>query len=78
MDFQQFVYFIERAELFKLAEIDGKIVAFLIALGGKADYSIQVYRWFQQRYSNFIYIDRVVTDEACRRMGIARKLYECV
>ena len=78
MDYQQFMYFIEKSELFKVVEIDGKIVAFLIALRSKVDYSIQVYRWFLQRYFNFIYIDRVVIDEAYRRMGIARRLYDCV
>ena len=78
MDFQQFMYFLERAEVFKVVEIDGKIVAFLIALRSKVDYNIQVYRWFLQKYPDFIYIDRVVIDEAHRRMGIARKLYEYV
>ena len=78
MDCQQFMYFIEKSELFKVAEIDGNIVAFLIALRSKVDYNLQVYQWFLQRYSNFIYIDRVVIDEAYRRMGIARKLYECM
>ena len=50
MDFQQFMYFLERAEVFKVVEIDGKIVAFLIALRSKVDYNIQVYRWFLQKY----------------------------
>lgn len=78
MDSQQFMYFVERAGIFKVVELDGNIVAFLIALRDKTDYNIQVYRWFLERHPNFIYIDRIVIDEAYRRLGIARMLYEYV
>ena len=49
---------------------------FLIALDERADYSNPNFEWFRARFAQFVYIDRVVVDEAHRSQGLARRLYE--
>lgn len=49
---------------------------FLIALDERADYANPNFEWFRSRFAQFVYIDRVVVDEAHRGRGLARQLYE--
>jgi len=49
---------------------------FLIALDERADYPNPNFEWFRARFAQFVYIDRVVIDEAHRGRGLARRLYE--
>jgi len=49
---------------------------FLIALDERADYPNPNFEWFRARFAQFVYIDRVVVDEAHRGRGLARQLYE--
>lgn len=49
---------------------------FLIALDERADYPNPNFEWFRSRFAQFVYIDRVVVDEAHRGRGLARRLYE--
>ncbi len=50
--------------------------AFLIAFDETADYKSPNFLWFQSRYQNFAYIDRVITAADARGQGLARALYE--
>jgi predicted GNAT superfamily acetyltransferase len=50
--------------------------AFLIAFDQDAVYGSPNFRWFQERYDKFIYVDRVVTAPSARGLGYARQLYE--
>jgi uncharacterized protein len=50
--------------------------AFLIAFDQTALYDNVNFLWFQARYRNFIYVDRIVVDSAFRGQGAARALYE--
>jgi uncharacterized protein len=67
--------FLEIARYFKVAEVDGQIAGFLIALTPEADYDSQNFRWFKSRYAEFVYIDRVVMTPNFRRSGIGRLFY---
>ena len=49
---------------------------FLIALDERADYPNPNFEWFRTRFAQFVYVDRVVVDEAHRGRGLARQLYE--
>ena len=65
------------APMFLLAEVDGQPVAFMIALRENNQVcQLKVYQWFNERYSSFLYIDRLVTHETFRGQGIGRLLYE--
>lgn len=54
----------------------GRIVAFLLAFRENADYDSANYRWFAQRYTRFVYIDRVVVDRAQQGLGFGAALYD--
>jgi uncharacterized protein len=49
---------------------------YLIAFDQDAAYQSVNFLWFKDRYSRFVYIDRVVVAEAARGRGIARAFYE--
>ena len=65
-----------QAAYHRVAEIDGTAIAFLLALREGADYDSPNYRWFAQRYGEFLYIDRVVVGSACQGRGVGALLYE--
>jgi predicted GNAT superfamily acetyltransferase len=53
----------------------GDIGGFLIALGPGVAYDSPNYRWFSSRYADFVYIDRVVVDDACQHQGLGSRMY---
>jgi predicted GNAT superfamily acetyltransferase len=63
------------AAYFRVAEIDGHMAAFLIALTPEAPYGSVNFRWFRERYESFVYIDRIVVAERYRRHGLGRLFY---
>ena len=76
MDEARFTYFMEVSDLFQVAEVDGKPAAFLIALReGVGDYTSENYIWFSKQYERFLYVDRIVIDDAFRGLGLGRRLY---
>jgi predicted GNAT superfamily acetyltransferase len=65
----------EQASYFRLAEVEGHVAAFLVALREDADYASPNYRWFRERYAEFVYIDRIVVAKPYRGLGLGRVLY---
>jgi predicted GNAT superfamily acetyltransferase len=59
----------------KVAEADGRVAAFLLAVRENADYDSPNYLWFCSRYSSFLYVDRIVVRENQRGKGIAGMFY---
>jgi uncharacterized protein len=59
-----------------VACLDGSVRAFLLALRAGADYDSPNYRWFAERYTDFVYIDRIVVSATARHAGLARLLYQ--
>lgn len=60
----------------KVAEIEGKVVAFLLAMREDCPYSNKNYNWFSSHYNKFFYIDRVVVDSKYFGLKIATMLYQ--
>jgi len=75
LDAAQLRYFYEHADYFRVAEIDGHIAGFLIALREGGDYTSTNYCWFNAHYPAFVYIDRIVIANAYRRHGLGRIFY---
>jgi len=75
LDNAQLRYFFEHADYFRVAEIDGHVAGFLIALREGRDYASPNYRWFCERYPQFLYIDRIVIASAYHRHGLGRIFY---
>jgi len=78
LDAAQLRYFYEHADYFRVAEIDGQLAGFLIALRDGRDYGSPNYRWFDEHYPSFVYIDRIVVTPTARGRGYARRLYDDV
>jgi hypothetical protein len=53
-----------------------QVVGFLLTLPPATDYSSQNYQWFDRRYKNFLYVDRIIIDGSLQGVGLGRKLYE--
>ncbi len=75
VDPARMVWFSQAAAYFRVAESEGSVAGFLIAIAAGTDYPSQYFDWFGQRYTNFIYIDRIVIAEWARRQGVGFALY---
>jgi predicted GNAT superfamily acetyltransferase len=75
MDGAQVRHFLDIADYFRVAEVDGHLAGFLIALREDADHASPNFRWFRERYPAFVYIDRIVVAGAYRRHGLGRVFY---
>ena len=54
----------------------GEVAGFLLALREGADYSSVNYRWFAERYRQFLYVDRIVVAAAQQGKRLGQLLYE--
>lgn len=66
------------AAAFLVAEREGTIVGFLLALPPGVPYESANYHWFSSRYDDFVYIDRVAVAAAERGAGVGRALYDAL
>jgi predicted GNAT superfamily acetyltransferase len=60
----------------RVVEMQGKVVAFLLAFREGADYDSPNYRWFGARYPHFLYIDRIVVAAAEQGKRFGAVLYD--
>ena len=67
--------FYEHAEYFRVAERDGNLAGFLVGFGAGQQHDSSNYRWFQERYPAFFYIDRIVVASRRRGGGVGRAFY---
>jgi predicted GNAT superfamily acetyltransferase len=75
---QQLAQLHRDAVRFRVAEMASGLCGFVLALSESADYTSMNFRWFQQRYPAFVYIDRVVVHASQRSAGIGHALYSDV
>ena len=52
--------------------------AFCITFAPGAPYTSVNYQWFSEKYSDFVYLDRIVVSETMRNNSLGTKLYEAV
>ena len=75
LDAAQVRKFFQQAAYFRVAEADGHLAGFLVALREDADYASPNFRWFRDRYREFLYIDRIVIAQRYRGLGLGRVSY---
>jgi uncharacterized protein len=75
IDLARMRHLFEQAAWFLVIEIDGETAGFVVAMAQGADYDSPNYTWFQSRYEEFVYVDRVVVAPAQRRKGLASRMY---
>ena len=78
MPMERMLWLKEMSEMFVVAEVDGELAAFLIALREGKPYDSENYVWFSRKYPSFLYIDRIVIAEPFRAAGLGRALYQAV
>ncbi len=73
---EQMEWFVGESASFRVAVLSSSIAGFLICLPPEAPYSSPNFRWLNQRYADFLYIDRIAVASAFRRRGVANALYK--
>ena len=74
----------EMADLFSLSELpigvfdDGVMLGFVLCLTPRTRYASLNYAWFNERYQEFLYVDRIAITVGHRGKGIGSLLYERV
>jgi uncharacterized protein len=76
MDGPRLARLVRAACYFRVAEAEKTVVAFLLAFRKGADYDSPNFQWFNQRFDDFVYIDRVVVDPKFRNKDIAKNFYK--
>jgi predicted GNAT superfamily acetyltransferase len=59
----------------RVVEVEGRVIAFILALPQGADYDSVNYQWFERRYAEFLYVDRVVVSLDAHGNGAGSILY---
>lgn len=75
LDAERVRFFMRHADYFRVAEVDGQMAGFLIALRPGTPYGSSNYRWFCERFEDFLYIDRIVVASSRRGAGLGKVFY---
>ena len=75
MDAGKLRFFWENADYFRVAEKDGHLAGFLVALSQDAPHDSPNFRWFRDRHPRFLYVDRIVIARPRRGGGRGRAFY---
>ena len=59
-----------------VAVIDGKRCGFLILIRPGSAYPSDNYGWFEAKFDNHLYIDRIAVSEAAKGKGVGRAFYD--
>ncbi len=70
------MHLLEQSCSFRVAFAGGEAIGFCLALTHGAAYESLNYRWFHQRYEEFLYVDRIVVAASHHRRGLGRRLYD--
>lgn len=63
---------------FGAVDDEGMLQAFVIAMNPGSDYPSENFRFFEDRGTDFLYVDRIVIAQDHRRTGLGRRLYDRV
>ncbi|MDJ0685679.1 MAG: GNAT family N-acetyltransferase [Alphaproteobacteria bacterium] len=50
----------------------------ILAFAPGADYGSENYKWFETRYDDFLYVDRIMVSDAARGRGAGKALYQAL
>ncbi len=64
------------ADRFDVLEVEGSFAGFVVTFGPGSPYDSGFYSWFEERYDDFYYLDRIVLHEDFRRRGLGSLVYD--
>jgi len=65
----------QRSTIALVAQVDDEIAGFCLVLAPGADYDSMNFRWFSDRYDDFVYLDRIAIPDPFQGRGIGRAMY---
>jgi len=61
------------------ASVGGEtLVGYVLLMRPGADYPSENYRWFEDRGTDFLYVDRILVSDAAQNQGVGAALYSAV
>ena len=75
MDDAKLDLLLEQSVQFSVVDVDGVAVGIMILLGPGSTYASPNYRWFSERYDDFVYVDRIALVPGARGQGWGPALY---
>ncbi len=78
MDTGRFGQLFELSSHCVVAERNGAVIGFVLAMQQGAAYANGNYNWFAERLNNFVYVDRIVIAKEGRGHGLGDRLYRHV
>lgn len=70
--------FLVEHSLYSFAIGTKSLLAFCITFGPGAPYTSVNYQWFSKKYSDFVYLDRIVVSEQMRNKSLGANLYSAI
>ena len=59
----------------RVVVVEDEIIGFLLVMSEASNYDGDNFRWFVERYTRFLYVDRIVVDRTFARRGVGSALY---
>jgi predicted GNAT superfamily acetyltransferase len=75
MDGERFRELFELSRFCLVAEAPNEVLGFVMAMKNGAPYDNGNYKWFDDRVSDMVYVDRIVLASEARGQGVGRVLY---
>ena len=69
---------IEMSDLTVALKDGDTLLGFVLTLPPGVGYASENYRFFSERYDQFVYVDRIVVAEQARNRGIGARLYDLI
>ncbi len=78
LDAERLAWLVDLAARALVADDNGVIAGFVITVAAGTPYESINYRWFEERFDEHTYLDRVVIAAEYRRTGLGSRLYEAI
>jgi predicted GNAT superfamily acetyltransferase len=75
VDAERMAYLVDESPIALVVDVDGEIVGFCLVLPADSDYDSVNYRWFTERFDDFLYLDRVAFTAEAQGRGLGTLLY---
>jgi predicted GNAT superfamily acetyltransferase len=75
VNLKEMQHFLKIVDYFKTLKVNNKVAGFLIALTPGKDYNSVNYKWFENKYESFMYVDRIVVAPTYQGHGFGTAFY---